>query len=91
MNLRDSINYILALLNPFVWAICLTDLLFRKGYKIASKKFYPAIDKADEVWVYAPDGVGEHTQRDIDYAKSKGKTIKILNTLLESVSREKQT
>jgi len=49
-----------------------------EGYKIASQIFYPAIDKADEVWVYAPDGIGEHTSRDIDYAKKKGKAIRFL-------------
>jgi len=54
-----------------------------KGYKIASQKFYPAIENADEVWVYAPDGIGEHTRRDIDYAKAKGKKILILTELQE--------
>lgn len=48
-----------------------------KGYELASKKFYPAIDKADIVFVYAPKGIGEHTQRDIDYALSKGKWVVI--------------
>lgn len=49
-----------------------TDL----GYEIATRKFYPAIEKADVVLVYTPDGhIGEHTQRDIDYATEKGKTI----------------
>jgi hypothetical protein len=46
-----------------------------KGYKIAAKKFHPAIEKADCVIVYDPDGIGEHTQRDIDYAKSHGKEV----------------
>lgn len=46
-----------------------------KGYKKASEIFYPAIDKADLIIVYAPDGIGEHTKRDIEYAKSKGKRI----------------
>lgn len=46
-----------------------------RGYELASKKFYPAIEKADIVLVYAPDGIGEHTQRDIDFAMSKGKPI----------------
>ena len=49
-----------------------------EGYKIAAKKFYPAIEEADEVWVYAPDGIGEHTGRDLEYAKSKGKIIRVL-------------
>jgi hypothetical protein len=49
-----------------------------EGYKKAAEKFYPAMDQADEVWIYAPDGVGEHTQRDIDYALSIGKEVKVL-------------
>ena len=46
-----------------------------KGYKIAAKKFYPAIEKADCVIVYDPDGIGEHTQKDINYALSHGKEV----------------
>lgn len=34
-----------------------------KGYQVACKRFYPAIDEADFVILYAPDGVGEHTER----------------------------
>jgi len=49
-----------------------------EGYQIACKKFYPAIDKADEVWVYVPDGLGEHTSRDLVYALSKNKTIRMI-------------
>lgn len=49
-----------------------------EGYKEAFKKFKNAIDECDEVWIYAPDGIGEHTQRDIDYAKSIGKKVRIL-------------
>jgi len=49
-----------------------------KGYQAASQKFYPAIDQADEVWIYAPEGVGEHTKRDVEYAKSKNKKLFIL-------------
>jgi hypothetical protein len=48
------------------------------GYEIACKKFHPAIDACDEVWIYAPNGIGEHTLRDIRYAHKKGKKIKIL-------------
>ena len=47
-----------------------------EGYQIAIAKFYPAIDETDEVWVYAPDGVGEHTGRDLAYARSRGKLIR---------------
>lgn len=46
-----------------------------KGYKIAAKKFHPAIEKADCIIVYDPDGIGEHTQRDINYALSHGKDV----------------
>ena len=49
-----------------------------EGYKLASRVFYPMIDQADEVWVYAPNGIGEHTARDIEYAKKKGKMVRIL-------------
>ena len=48
-----------------------------EGYQLATKKFYPAIDKADVVFVYAPDGIGPHTKRDIDYAISKGKPVAV--------------
>jgi hypothetical protein len=47
-----------------------------EGYQIAIAKFYPAIDETDEVWVYAPDGVSEHTGRDLAYARSRGKLIR---------------
>ena len=50
-----------------------------EGYQTASKKFYPAINEADEIWVYAPDGIGEHTGRDLEYALSKKKIIRIIN------------
>lgn len=47
-----------------------------EGYKMASKKFYPVIRKCDCCLVYAPDRkIGEHTQRDIDYARSQGKKV----------------
>ena len=51
-----------------------------EGYIISTEKFYPAINQADEIWVYAPDGVGEHTQRDVDYAKSKKKVIRFIDS-----------
>ena len=54
-----------------------------QGYKVASEKFYPAIEQADVVIVYAPDGVGQHTQRDIDYAKSRCKPIFLIGRKLE--------
>ena len=46
------------------------------GYKKAAKKFYPAIGEADLILVYNPYGsVGEHTQKDIDYANLIGKKV----------------
>jgi len=49
-----------------------------EGYRKASERCYSAIDRADEVWVYAPEGIGEHTARDLGYAKRKGKVIRII-------------
>ena len=49
-----------------------------EGYKIASKKFYPAIKEADEIWIYAPEGIGKHTLKDIQYAKKHSKKIRLL-------------
>jgi hypothetical protein len=46
-----------------------------EGYEIASKKFYPAIDKADLIIAYVPEGIGEHTKRDIQYALQQGKKV----------------
>jgi len=47
-----------------------------KAYQDAFEKvFKKAIDQADVVIVYAPTGVGLHTQKDIDYAESKGKPV----------------
>ena len=45
-----------------------------EGYKIA-------IDKADEVWVYIPEGMGKHTARDFNYALSKKKKVYVLVSL----------
>lgn len=51
-----------------------------EGYELASKKFYPAIEKADEIWIYMPDRkIGEHTARDIEYALKKGKKIRFIS------------
>ena len=46
-----------------------------KGYEMAFKVFKPAIEEADLVLVYAPDGIGKHTGLDLDYARSLGKSI----------------
>ena len=58
-----------------------------KGYQIAAKKFYPAIKEADMILVYAPDGIGEHTGRDIAEARRQGKEIYII--VHESALNEK--
>ena len=50
-----------------------------EGYKEASKKCYPAIDESDFCIVYAPDGLGEHTTRDMIYALKKGKPVILLD------------
>ena len=49
------------------------------AYLEASKVIYPAIAEADEVWVYSPGGaIGKHTLRDIKYADSLRKKIRII-------------
>ena len=50
----------------------------KKGYEMACSIFYPAIEESDLIIVYAPDGIGEHTQRDIDYAYTIGKKVSVL-------------
>lgn len=49
-----------------------------EGYRQSTKKTYPAIDEADVVFVFAPDGIGEHTGRDLEYARSKDKKVMVL-------------
>lgn len=52
-----------------------------KAYENACKVFYPAIEKADEIWIYAPEGIeqlGEHTKRDLKFAITKKKKIFIV-------------
>jgi len=44
-----------------------------EGYQLAFKKFKEAIDNSDVVFVYAPDGIGEHTGRDLEYTKTQDK------------------
>lgn len=45
------------------------------AYKLAQAVFYPAIEEADVVLVYAPDGVIDgHTKQDVDYTIGIGKT-----------------
>ena len=48
-----------------------------KGYEIACETFYPAIEAADAVIVYAPNGLKRngHTLRDLRYAISHDKIV----------------
>ena len=48
------------------------------AYVEACRYFYPAIDHADFVIVWAPDGIGEHSARDMEYAIFKEKPIVVL-------------
>jgi hypothetical protein len=41
------------------------------AYEKATEVFYPFMEESDVVFVYAPNGLGEHTTRDLDHAKSK--------------------
>ncbi len=50
-------------------------------YLNATKLFYPAIEASDVIIVWAPDGIGEHTQRDIDHAHEHNKRIIIITPL----------
>ena len=50
-----------------------------EGYQKSTKRFFPAIEKADIVIVYASDGIGEHTKRDMEYAKKQGKRIIVIS------------
>lgn len=67
------------MINP---ALYLSD--HEAAYKLAQAVFYPAIEKADVVLVYAPDGVmGDHTKEDVDYAISIGKKPILIRDLAE--------
>jgi len=55
------------------------------GYTKACERIYPAMAKADMIIVWAPDGIGEHTQRDIDYARSIGKRVFVLKETEEAI------
>jgi hypothetical protein len=46
-----------------------------EGYRISTLTLYPAIEKADIVIVYIPDGLGNHTKRDLEYTQKLGKKI----------------
>lgn len=54
-----------------------------QAYAEACERFYPAIKEADVIFVYAPDGIGQHTKRDLDYAKSCGKLIGITSNVAQ--------
>jgi len=45
------------------------------AYAHAWEYFKPAIESADIVIVYIPEGLGEHTKRDVEYALSLGKKV----------------
>lgn len=50
-----------------------------KAYANACEITLPAIDQADVVIVYVPDGIiGEHTQRDLCYSIAQKKKIVII-------------
>jgi len=49
-----------------------------EGYEKASKVFYPAIEQADIVIVYAPDRIGFHTAKDIQKAQAENKRIVVI-------------
>ncbi len=47
-----------------------------EGYEEACKVFYPAINEADIVLVWLPNGkIGEHTKRDLTYALTQNKRV----------------
>jgi len=60
-----------------------TDIPHEEAARIAFVGFSMAIREADAIIVYAPDGIGEHTKRDINYAKSQGKKIFVTKELKE--------
>ena len=66
----------------------LYEIDHEKAYEEACKVVFPKIDKADEIWVYAPDGIGEHTLKDLEYAKQQGKKIMVLVNLEQKGSGE---
>ena len=51
-----------------------------KAYLEACKVIYPAIAEADIVIAYCPDGIGEHTKRDLKYAGRLRKKIVIIGS-----------
>lgn len=49
-----------------------------KAYLEACKVVFPAIAEADIIIAYVPDGIGEHTRRDLKYADSLRKRIVLI-------------
>ena len=60
---------------PFVPLIMSDISDEEERYQTSIKKSHPAMDESDVIIVYAPDGIGKHTQLDIDYALKNGKEI----------------
>jgi len=72
------------LITPSPWNSHIKKLMkidHEKAAKLAERRFHPAIRECDEVWVYAPDGIGQHTQRDVNYARKHAKKIFVLQEL----------
>lgn len=57
----------------------LYEIDHEKAYEEACEVFFPAIRQSDFVIVYAPNGIGKHTRRDMDYAKKCGKPIIVVS------------
>ena len=55
-----------------------------RAYLEACKVVYPAIREADIIIAYVPEGIGEHTRRDLKFAESLKKRI----VLVEGQSEE---
>lgn len=51
-----------------------------EGREEALQKCSAAIDRANEVVVYAREGIGEHTWKDICYARQQGKRITVIGS-----------
>ena len=47
------------------------DEAYRRAFKVYCSK----IHEADIIIVYAPDGIGEHTEQDLVYTRNANKTI----------------
>ena len=74
--------------NPFDRELYVKD--HEKAYEEATKRFYPAIEKADCILVYCPDGnIGKHTMKDIEYAQKLGKDIVLFPSAKLILSHQK--